>query len=170
MLTHPITGAYRSLVPTATQPAILAWLILTEVHPPVAVSLGPAFSTVAPIVIHQLHAVSGSELAAWIGETLVDVPFTARPHESRWASAVKGSHLVHAGSTVVTRHLRTVVLVDFTQEALGAVGAGAAVSVDEVVTGAAVLTRHGRTLINVILAVHALVVEAHAARFFIRFE
>jgi len=68
-------------------------------------------------VIQLLLAAQCTIGAAWIGETLVHIPFTSGPHIPGRALTLEPAHAVHAHPAVVASVRCAVVVVDITQVA-----------------------------------------------------
>ena len=73
--------------------------------------------TVTNIVVHKLDTVQRPLRRARVRQALVDVPFTAWTHKTRWAVALESPDTVNAGAIVVTRSRHTIIHIDFTQYA-----------------------------------------------------
>jgi len=71
-----------------------------------------AWFTVAHEVVDELDAVLSTDRRARVGETLVDIPFAARPHETRGTAALEPTDFINARSVVVTCPRRAIIDVD----------------------------------------------------------
>ena len=102
--------------------AILTGVVATEVGLGLAVLALPSWLAIALVVIDQLDALLGAKRGAWIGEAFIDISLAPWSDESRSASALIASDLVHADTSMVAGSLKALIDIDLAQETHGAVG------------------------------------------------
>lgn len=118
-------------------------------------------ATLAAVVVGQLDAAVCASWVTGVGQTLVDISFTALPDISRRAYAVVASNSIHTFSFVKALGLFgnkvdkwvAVVNVDLTMDTLGSPGTGAFVGIDQVNAGAPILAWLGEAFIDLIRTV-----------------
>lgn len=69
----------------------------------------------APEIVHQLYAIRGSEIAARIGQALVNIAFASGADESGRAFAFVSADLIDAGSVIVASAAFAIVFVYLAQ-------------------------------------------------------
>lgn len=115
-------------------------------------------AALAAVVVGQLDAAMCTSWVTGIGQTLVDISFTALPNITRGAYAVVASNSIYTFSFVEALRLFghkvdkwvAVINVDLTMNTLGSPGTGAFVGIDQVNAGAPILAWLGEAFIDLI--------------------
>lgn len=115
-------------------------------------------ATLAAVVVGQLDAAVCAPWVTGVGQTLIDISFTALSNISRRANAVVATNSIHTFSFVEALRLFghnidkwvAVINVDFTMNTLGSPGTGAFVGIDQVNAGAPILAWLGEAFIDLI--------------------
>jgi hypothetical protein len=98
-----------------------------------------------------------ADRVARVGQALVDIALTPRPHVAWQAPALVAADLLYTSAAVMTWVADTVVDVLLTQQALRAMRTRTPETIDEIVTSATVLTWSLLTFVYVVFTVHALI-------------
>lgn len=133
----------------AADAAILARRLCTEVYLVLTVTSHVTGSTIAVIIVDQLHAIQSAGIRAGIAEALVDVALAACSNETGRTRALKAADTINAATIVMACSGYTIIVIQLANDAQCAGRATAAEALHKIVACAAVLAWIRCTIVNV---------------------